>query len=200
MSQYYGNTTTNFFKVTDAEEFKAFMQQVKDTELDTVQLWTKEDETGTTLFSFGCYASIEGILSTESRIRKIVFDACAEAYEAGHLTEDVLPVILEDLELNELEYDKESVTGLFFAVTKSSNFFDDDIEYSFDAFITELQKFLPDGEIVVIKESGHEKLRYVGGHVTVITNGDCKYANLDDVAYYWAKQMTQNENIKISYF
>lgn len=147
MSQYYGNTTTNFFKVTDAEAFKAFMQQVKDTELDTVHLWTKENETGTTLFSFGCYASIAGILLQEG-----------------------------------------------------SNFDDDDVEYSFDAFITELQKFLPDGEIVVIKESGHEKLRYVGGHVTVITNSCCEHVNLDDVAYYLAKQMTQNENIKISYF
>ena len=197
MSQYYGNTRTNYFKVTDPEKFRNFMAQIMDQEGDAVNLWDFKNQDGETKFVFGCYSSLVGIASTETRIRKIVFDACAKAFEEGHLTEDILPSIFEVLELNKFEYNKDEVTNFFFELTKKDDFSDDedvDVEHSYDEFIEGLQSFLPDGEVVAIIETGHEKLRYVGGYVVVITNNDCKTVDLYDVATYLAQQMTNDPN------
>ena len=219
MSQYYGNTRTNYFRVTDPNKFRSFIEQVKDEEDQPVILWEETDKAGVTRFAFGCYSDIVGIPERESFFEKIVFKACAEAFSAGHLTEDVLTTIFEELDLTGLEYDKDKVTAYFHEMVNDNDFANesdeeediasdeydddeyeyDDVEYTYDGFIEELQKFLPEGEVVVITEAGHEKLICVNGAVTVVTKNDCKLVTLDDVAAYLAKQMTQNEDIKLFY-
>ena len=55
-------------------------------------------------------------------------------------------------------------------------------EWNIDAFYDELAKILPEGEAVVITFVGHEKLRYIDGCVTVITNRDVVTRDLAGIA------------------
>ena len=43
------------------------------------------------------------------------------------------------------------------------------VEPDYDRFMNELSKIIKEGDACVIMSAGHEKLRYVGGGVTVIT-------------------------------
>lgn len=66
---------------------------------------------------------------------------------------------------------------------------DEDYEYNFDMFLEELQKILPDNEAFIYMESGHEKLRYVGGSAIICTNKECKSVDLTYFAITTAKEM-----------
>ena len=61
-----------------------------------------------------------------------------------------------------------------------------------DDLYKEFQRILPDGEVLVIFEIGHEKLRYVGGSTAVITNETYQYKSLKDVAETMARNITSN--------
>ena len=50
---------------------------------------------------------------------------------------------------------------------------------SFDRFLDELQKLLPDDDCFVYMESGHEKLRYITGYALVMTSTTRKEMSLD---------------------
>lgn len=60
-------------------------------------------------------------------------------------------------------------------------------DFIFDNFINELQKILPDGEIFIYMESGHEKLKYVTGVVIICTNKEVKTLSLQEWAIEQAK-------------
>ena len=55
-----------------------------------------------------------------------------------------------------------------------------------------LQDILPDGEAVILTEVGNEKLNYLVGCSTVITNADIKVVNIQDKAIDLARQMLGN--------
>lgn len=69
---------------------------------------------------------------------------------------------------------------------------DEDVEYDYDAFIKELQKLLPESEAVIITHTGHEKLRYLVGSITVVTRDEVEYQSLSDVALQTAREMLGN--------
>ena len=69
-------------------------------------------------------------------------------------------------------------------------------EYSYDAFIDELQKLLPENEAVIITEIGNEKMRYLHGSVIVVTQKETKYRDLDSVGKALAKKLLGNLNWK----
>lgn len=50
-----------------------------------------------------------------------------------------------------------------------------------DEDIPEIQEFLEDGEICIITEVGHEKLRYLIGHVLFITKKGVESINLHEM-------------------
>ena len=50
---------------------------------------------------------------------------------------------------------------------------------SFDVFVEELQKLIPDHEAVIIKEIGHEKFRYLIERGIIITNNSIDAFELD---------------------
>jgi hypothetical protein len=57
----------------------------------------------------------------------------------------------------------------------------DDCEEEFDLF-AELSERLAEGEVAVLVESGHEKLRYVGGYAAaVVHRGEKLSVSLDDI-------------------
>lgn len=64
----------------------------------------------------------------------------------------------------------------------------DDINELYKAF----QKILPDGEVLALFEVGHEKLRYVDGSTTIITNKTYQYKSLHDIATNLARTITNN--------
>ena len=54
--------------------------------------------------------------------RDYVYDACKTAWEAGQLDEDLLRYIFEDLEEDNIPYDKEEVTDYFYKLLNNREF------------------------------------------------------------------------------
>jgi hypothetical protein len=71
---------------------------------------------------------------------------------------------------------------------------DDDCEESYDDMIKGLQTHLADGDAIIITEVGFEKLRYLVGLVTVITQSDCKTRSLDGMGLDLAKLLLNDPN------
>ena len=72
----------------------------------------------------------------------------------------------------------------------------DDDEYddeSYDRFIDGLMECVAENDAILIFEAGHEKLRYVGGGVTIITAKGVEYINLEDNARTIVRELLGNE-------
>ena len=70
----------------------------------------------------------------------------------------------------------------------------DDTEELYKAF----QKILPDGEVLALFEVGHEKLRYVDGSTTIITNETYQSKSLHDITTKLARTITNNPNYTLN--
>lgn len=69
---------------------------------------------------------------------------------------------------------------------------DDADETAYDEFVDELQKCVASDDAIIIMESGSEKLRYVIGQATIITEKDCQYIGIDQESMQRARQMLDN--------
>jgi len=58
--------------------------------------------------------------------------------------------------------------------------------------IAELQQILPDGEAIILIESGSEKVNLISCVATIITNTDVQYINLSEAAIAKASEMLGN--------
>ena len=78
---------------------------------------------------------------------------------------------------------------------------DEDCEGSFDDFIDELQKILPENEAFILFEVGYEKLRYVSGSAIVVTRNRNECLDLRSMAVDKARRMLGKEdfNTKCEY-
>lgn len=65
-------------------------------------------------------------------------------------------------------------------------------EYDFDEFVSELQKILPEGEVFIYLESGHEKLRYIYGMALIATKDDVKHVEITNQAELIARELLNN--------
>lgn len=70
----------------------------------------------------------------------------------------------------------------------------EDCDYSFDDFTASLQKILPENEAIIITEVGSEKMRYLSGYVTVITQNEVAYGNLRNLGIEIARRLLNNES------
>lgn len=61
MANYSCAVRTNYFHVKDDEAFRRLMETVRGCE-DTVHVWEDKDATGKTVFGFGSYGEIAGIV------------------------------------------------------------------------------------------------------------------------------------------
>ena len=164
MANYYGNTRTNYFHVKDEAAFREFMGKVVGDE-DGIDLWDDEkDDQGKTLFGFGLYGCIAGIPVPVTN-------------EDETKTEDTDTVSVSTTDEEDTDDEDES----------------EDTENDYDAFVTGLQQHVADDDAILIFESGHEKLRYVGGGATVITAKEVRYIDLLDTACKTAAGMLQND-------
>lgn len=64
MANYCCTIRTNYFHVKDETKFRSLMEQVYGSE-DTIEVWEKRDDGGSTMFGFGCYGGIAGIRDTD---------------------------------------------------------------------------------------------------------------------------------------
>lgn len=69
---------------------------------------------------------------------------------------------------------------------------EEDPSYNFDYFLDELQKILPDDEVFIYTESGHEKLRYITGYSIVVTSKEIKCVDLQSEAISAARKLLNN--------
>lgn len=61
------------------------------------------------------------------------------------------------------------------------------------------QRILPDGEVLALFEVGHERLRYVDGSTTIITNETYQPKSLHSVATKLARIITNNSNYMLKF-
>jgi hypothetical protein len=69
---------------------------------------------------------------------------------------------------------------------------DDDCEADNSVFYAELQSVLAEGDAIIIVEVGYEKLRYLIGTGTVITQSDIQLVSLDGSAVNLARSLLNN--------
>ena len=91
------------------------------------------------------------------------------------------------------EKEKEGEILYAFGAYDSIEGVEDDIgDYSYDLFLAELQRLLPDGEVVILTEVGHMKLAEVYGRVDVITNTEIKSESLCNIGAKIARSILGN--------
>lgn len=82
------------------------------------------------------------------------------------------------------------VYGGISGIPDDEGVFDD---LSYDRFIDELGECVADDDAILIFDAGHEKLRYVGGGVLVITSKESKYVDLHEEGRKKAQQLLGND-------
>jgi hypothetical protein len=80
--------------------------------------------------------------------------------------------------------------GTISGIPDSEGELDDD---SYDRFVYGLQACVAEGDAILIIEAGHEKLRSVGGGVTIITSEKIDYVDLKDCARSKAQELLGNK-------
>lgn len=108
--------------------------------------------------------------------------------------EDKYKELFENLEAEDIieDFTEETEDGTIlhgFGCYASIDYPSKEDEYDFDEFIKGIQSILPDDEAFMFFESGHEKLRYVVGYCTVVTNKEIRYMSLDNWAKTQAKEI-----------
>lgn len=84
---------------------------------------------------------------------------------------------------------KDGITYHGFGSYCPIDYLDENEEYDFDLFLTELQKILPEDEAFMYFEVGYEKLRYLVGYTYVVTKKEIRSMNIDDWAKDTAKEI-----------
>ena len=74
---------------------------------------------------------------------------------------------------------------------------DEDDTDGYEDFLNQLSKILPKDEAFVLIDVGHEKLRYLSGFATIVTNKDIKYVDLTNTAQTVAQEMLRKPNYKL---
>lgn len=82
------------------------------------------------------------------------------------------------------------VYGSISGIPDDEGVFDDD---AYDRFIDDLGECVTEDDAILIFEAGHEKLRYVGGGVLVITSKECEYVDLHEEGRKKAQQLLGND-------
>ena len=140
MANYYGYTRTNYFKVTNEDEFFKLINECGSDDPRGIDVWTSKDKDGSKLYAFACESDLLG-----------------------------LSIINDDDRIEE-----------------------DDCCYDYDEFIKELQKFLPDGEAVLITNIGKEKLCYLHGDIHIVTNKQTVLKSLRSIGIETARELLGN--------
>lgn len=99
------------------------------------------------------------------------------------------------IEFHEHDGDKEGETKAQFMLDGTPFGYEtENGDFEFIPVIEDIQMLLPDGEVCVIIEAGHEKLRYVDASVLVITNETYFSKGLVEYAQEKSREMLRNND------
>lgn len=72
----------------------------------------------------------------------------------------------------------------------------DGLNHNFREFLSELQCILPENETFLFIESGQEKLQYVTGEYTIVTQKDISHINMDECGKTLSRKLLQNPDFE----
>ena len=82
MANYLCSVRTNYFHVKDEDKFREMMSQVYGCE-DSVDLWQETDNEGKTVFGFGCYGGISGVINAKEDENEDVDETAFDEFISG---------------------------------------------------------------------------------------------------------------------
>ena len=160
MANYECTIRTNYFRVTDEEAYKKLINWISAE--DFYELKSVDGERQ--LHGFGIYGSASYYVpASENAVVKKYVEDNEDLYDENS---NVVPV--DEYDNTDALYNKEGIMV-----------YDNHEDDNFDYFLTKLQEILPDDEVFVYMEAGHEKLRYVTGFALVATNKEIRTVNLE---------------------
>lgn len=190
MANYECAYRTNYFQVTDEEQYEKLFSRLSGNDLESF-----DDSEHPGLHGFGGFGNLEyrDILTVKEWMSKPEHEKPAVFFEETCVNGEWLWVPIQNPDpetIGELyvyeaieKYDKNEIHT---CKNESDVTFDDDCMLE---FYQALQKILPDQEAMILMEVGNEKLRYVVGLVTIVTNKEIRFVNMNDVALKTVKSM-----------
>lgn len=190
MANYECTYRTNYFKVTDEEQYEKLFSRLSGDDLESF-----DDSEHPDLHGFGGFGNLEyrDILTVKEWMSKPEHEKPAVFFEETCVNGEWLwvPIQNPDPETIGKMYvcdaiEKEDEYEIHTCNEESDVILDDDCMLE---FYQELQKILPDQEAMILMEVGNEKLRYVVGLATIVTNKEIRFVNMEDVALKTVKSM-----------
>ena len=190
MADYKCTYRTNYFQVTDEEQYKKLFSRLNGDDLESF-----DDTEHPELHGFGGFGSLEyrDIPTVKEWMSRPEHEKPAVFFEEACVNGEWLWVLIQDP-------DPETIGELYVyeAIEKADEYeihtCDEESDVTFEddcmlEFYQELQKILPDQEAMILMEVGNEKLRYVVGLATIVTNKEIRFVNMADVALKTVKSM-----------
>ena len=190
MAKYEGAYRTNYFQVTDEEQYEKLFSRLSGNDLESF-----DDSEHPGLHGFGGFGNLEyrDILTVKEWMSKPEHEKPAVFFEETCVNGEWLWVPIPDPDsetIGELyvyeAIEKYDENEIHVCKNESDVILDDDCMLE---FYQALQKILPDQEAMILMEVGNEKLRYVVGLVTIVTNKEIRFVNMNDVALKTVKSM-----------
>lgn len=181
MADYCCAYRTNYYRVTDEIRYKQLLEGMP----GGVYLFEK-DADGQMYHGFGAYDTVAYYLPASED------ESVKEMVETGVPFYDVNgePIDYKDIDNESFLYNEHG--AIYFDRYDSCN------DGGFDWFISELQKILHPEDCFVYIESGHERLKYVGCYVLVVTKEEIKTMFSDDYINSTVKELF-GENAEVDY-
>ena len=82
MANYLCSVRTNYFHVKDEDKFREMMSQVYGC-ADSVDLWQETANEGKTVFGFGCYGGISGVINAKEDENEDVDETAFDEFISG---------------------------------------------------------------------------------------------------------------------
>ena len=190
MANYNCTYRTNYFHVTDEARYKKLISNLSGEDIECF-----EDDKHPGLHGFGGFGNLkyryvptvkEWMSRPEHEKQAVFFEkTCVNGEWLWVPISDPDPEVIGELYVYEAieKYDENEICV---CKDESDVILDDDCMLE---FYQELQKILPDQEAMILMEVGNEKLRYVVGLATIVTNKEIRFMNMEDMALKTVKSM-----------
>lgn len=184
MADYSCTFRTNYFRVTDEAKYQELYQMLHDPTLSDVS-----KEYTPIQHMFGGYSSPTVTIPPSKNTTTPELTDAIIAKEVYNEDENRIPINQIDsyVEDGDVLYDKNG-----------------NVIYSWDTidiydWVLELQKILPEDEVFVYIESGHENLRYVTSYVIIATHNKIKQIALNEIIDQTVKELLNDPNATTVY-
>ena len=190
MADYKCTYRTNYFQVTDEEQYEKLFSKLRGDDLES---FDNPEHPG--LHGFGGFGSLEyrDIQTVKEWMSRPEHEKPAVFFEETYVNGEGLWVPIPDPDPEAIgkmyvceAIEKDDEYEIHTCKNESDVTFEDDCMLE---FYQALQKILPDQEAMILMEVGNEKLQYVVGLATIVTNKEIHFVNMADVALKTVKSM-----------